>query len=62
MFNETYYPYLMVMKRPGDKYPTEYPCVSMNDLEATYNIFVDSDEYEVQFYDAEHEIIPEWMQ
>lgn len=56
------YPYLMVLQRPGDRFPTEYPCMSMQDLEATYNIFFDDDNSEVQFYDATHEIFPEWAQ
>ena len=57
-----YYPYLVVIKRPGDRYPTEYPCVSENDMKTTYNIFVDSDDYEVEFYDSTHQIFPEWAQ
>lgn len=54
--------FLMVIKYPNEKYPREFECKDMWDLECTYNIWFDSDDCEVEFYDATHQIFPEWAQ
>lgn len=54
-------PYLLLIRSPGKKDFREFECSSERDMRDVWTVWAEDDD-EVEFYDASHQIFPEWAQ